>query len=622
MGFRPRFVRSEWGKVYGLQVFGETDWNSISTAASLIAGDPTVYASAVEMISRTRAKFRTEITGETYTVTITNENGTKYAELENAVVDSASSALNAIGRATLSLPADDEKASWIVPWEYEVQVWLGESLFFWGPIVDVQTDGKVLRILVEDLLTYFTVRHFGKSNRTNLLQNPSFESGPDGSWNWARTTYAPGIGVGFASETGTSIVWDGITKEGTAALKMANSDAGTTVDGEGIIGYDVTFQTFEVTAPATRPLEITGSAWYRLDSDFVNANDQGFGLVIAAFPEDWPDQVRAAYPGTWLGIYAEWYDHAGSSIYEDDPTEVWIRAEASLEIPAGATRQIMFALHGVDGTIRWDRCRATANEGLHVVGQDVRAVLNQIVTHAQDPAFGKTDLNIDVTGADVGKKVDFLALYENHEEVWERIRQLTQGEDAIDLGVEFTRTRRYLRPYYPRRGKTIPEAPLEWGKNVNAFSWSFSGHDAGNQVVVLWSEARGSVRDEEADEDLSFFGGKTIEVVKVTPDGYPVEDLSTFAADTLRISKRPEVLQVACMESIEASASDGHGIPTGVARRILGYYSLGDLVPVILPDHWTSPAFTQAEYWRIVSIAVSPAQRAVSLTLNPWTEDF
>lgn len=599
-------------------VFGALSLLS-ETGVSLVGSDPIVFGT-LALESRTFAGFETTITGQDYHLIAVDENGVRQIEIASPQISNVGGTLNNIASLTFRGGVLEEALQSLTAIETELQLWKGDALLFWGVIVRPQADPRVASFQVPDVRWYFTKRHFGKASRDNLLTNPSFEDKLSGWTTLRLASFAeegPFVGIPgfidpeFEGHT-TPVRFD--APDGRRVLRFKNTKFGNTrTDGWKVAG-DVGFQTVTVTAPADRPAVVTVSTRFKI-TGFSGPGDHSFGLVLATFPSGWPDS--GAFPGTFLGIFSEFEDVNFTIIDEATPLGEWIDADISIVVEPGETKEVGARASGIFGTIEWDDFVFSVDEGLSFKGTELKTVIEAIAAHAQDPAFDKTDFNIGVTGSDTGRLIDFIALFHNHEPIWDRLLRLVEDEQ-IDLGLELTPTSRNLAigfPYLGRSASTSTGPFLEYGRDFNGFVWSFDGERASNQAIVL-GEGLGSTRPEAAAEDLTVFGGKSIESVHYVPPGTSKQALPGIAADRVRVLKSPDILELIIVETAEGGPT--FGLPIGIIGNLMGKFSPGDRGIVNIQR-----GFVQiiAEAYRVVAMDLQPDRNKLRLTLNRWTED-
>lgn len=115
--------------------------------------------------------------------------GQTYGELENARHGSITWELNRWEEASIAFGTADPKAALVLEERIrEVQLWRGDQLLVFGPMVRPSADKANVGVVVKGPLWHLSRRHVGKANRENRLTNPGFELGLAG-WSFLKTKF-------------------------------------------------------------------------------------------------------------------------------------------------------------------------------------------------------------------------------------------------------------------------------------------------------------------------------------------------------------------------------------------------------------------------------------------------
>jgi hypothetical protein len=164
----------------------EADWEVDGELAAVLA-----------IVARARADWVVE--GE-FTVTIppiegrkrvvvVDADGATLGELANAVVQQVRFPLNSWESWGFTIPVEDPQAHLVLEERIrEAQVWRGDLLLSWGPMVRPTVTDGLVQVQGVGARWHLSRRHVGKANRDNQLCNPSFEQGL-ACWNFNRTKY-------------------------------------------------------------------------------------------------------------------------------------------------------------------------------------------------------------------------------------------------------------------------------------------------------------------------------------------------------------------------------------------------------------------------------------------------
>jgi LysM repeat protein len=122
-------------------------------------------------------------------VELVGADGSTLASLPNAVVGAITYRLNAWETWGFTMPVDDPKAHLVTEQRIrEAQLWRGDQLLSWGPMIRPSADDKNLVVQGAGARWHLSRRHVGKANRDNQLCNPSFEDGL-ACWNFMKGKY-------------------------------------------------------------------------------------------------------------------------------------------------------------------------------------------------------------------------------------------------------------------------------------------------------------------------------------------------------------------------------------------------------------------------------------------------
>lgn len=112
-----------------------------------------------------------------YRLVVTDKSGYAYAELETAVIETATWAVNETGSLSFVLPANDPKIAECLLPEREVQLWRGTQMIEWYVLVKAATSGGTVQFQCQTVDWYFSRRILGEVPKVNMLKNGGFENG-------------------------------------------------------------------------------------------------------------------------------------------------------------------------------------------------------------------------------------------------------------------------------------------------------------------------------------------------------------------------------------------------------------------------------------------------------------
>lgn len=513
--------------------------------------------------------------------------GTPYGELENAKIGAITFELNDAGEEfSAVIPIDDPKAELVLSeWMRELQVWRGDQLLAWGPMMRPAADKKWLAITARGAAWHLTRRHIGKAERTNYVENGDFEDGL-AHWSFISSIYQRTYDLPGAQPTPPIHSIEKFpTVTGKRSLKMENYVAGT--DSFAAQFFDWTVD--ENLSPDGDRWTLKGYVYVeRFDAP---ATEGGRGLYLERFSttEPHPDPlVLAIDPNAKKSI-----EHVFVPIDEETPVGVWHRMEIGLETPpkAGEPETVNVRLYAPDGVCYWDAVTLTLEERLAFFGKDQTSeIAAGIVAHLQSAAYDKSDANISTDCTPSGILRDRVYVHSEHPNGFDALDEFTELSNGFDFAVRYTPTERIFTTYSPERGTHRPKYALELGKNLADFAWSLDGEAASSAIVVL-GQGDGSDREEGfAIDPTAFAGGLTLEQVFAAPPETPIDSLDNLAAERLTLSREPEVLALKTLPP-----KPGQPDPIGVLWP-------GDTIPVRI----RRGAFLLEAIYRIARLTITP----------------
>lgn len=527
---------------------------------------------------------------------LVNPDGSIIAELDGALPNSVTWALNEPDTWSFTLPASHRKAPLIHAARFlEVQVWRGDQLLTWGPITRVSqgSDGK-LQVQGHDRLWYLTRRHAGKADRTNYFQNPSFE---DGLAYWGAGFFAP-----YEPETGRNpaYVLASVSTERAVRGRYSARLEMPSDEWPKYGGRILQTVLWEVDAASK-----DGDVWTIAAQVYIPSADlrstEGAGLTLSRFSTTEFTEVIDEN-GVNRGMFPVTIETATTPITPDFPLDKWTRIEVDLEQPVtGEVEEIAGYITLPRGVIHVEDVSLSVNERLQFFGVDQATIAADLVEHAQDPAFDKSDLRIDTDCPLTGILRDRIYLHSEHPNIARALDDFTRLDDGFDHSIAYTPTTSTYRTSYPAAGRWRPKAALATGRNIASYRWTFDG-EAANSTVVTLGQGSGSDREEGFAEDLdAFANGLVLEEVLAASPETPIEALDNLAGEHLAATVNPQILQV----TTTPLTSPG-------ATKLLGYIKVGDVVPVTLRHGGLA---IEGERFRIVRMSLN-GDDTLTCTLN------
>jgi len=558
-------------------------------------------------------------TGDRYRVIVVERDGTPIIACDNAKTGPITWSLNEAESFGFQLPGVDECNEYISPTATEVQVWRGDLMLVWGVVVRSLRNGDTVDYQCRGLAWYFTKRFVG-GPRQNFLGNGSFET--NGFWWENRLSPTEGLPPGSGSDPSNY----------SGAISTDRSIAGfpgksLRLWSNNIIEFGVMWFQF-IFAEVDNVLwpdgiQWTAAAWVYIPSDEWGEFDAEaekvvgernaaynwggesapFGLHLVRFStteSQEQDIVDVSYPKV------EEISVAG--LTEDTPRDQWVRIETSLVAPAagdGATSRtdwMQVELHCPIGTVFWDEVSLTRNDRLFYNEVAQEAILFDVVQHAQDPVFGKSDLNIGFAAAPI-TNINRTREYPffNRRLISDIIDEFSTIWDGVDWSIETSPTQRLFAPWFPMKGTRRPAQALVGGRNIASLSIANDGEQLANRYVVM-SDGGGTGSSRE--EAIGTRGEPDV-VLEASINAVPESPLDSLEGQLQRALRFGQDATIPTLTTYE-----------GVGSQLLGQVSTGDVVPVSVV--YGSLAL-QGEY-RIVALTWNPDDETMDFTLNQFDD--
>lgn len=506
----------------------------------------------------------------TYKLHVSDVSGVKGTQITNAVITEIVRSLNKEGKISFSIPSKDPQATLLQKMKTEVQVWRNSGApaatdqhLATGVVFDLSGNKQSLQVGAPDPIIYIKTRHFGKADRTNYLSNEEFESG---TLHWQATDVTTQIATG---ETQHML--------GTKAVRLLNSKP----DNDGFIHQQVFIDV------GSFPIDMVAAGWY--------------------FTEDWQGP-SLGNRGLYLSVGPEGGDTSQIDIDEitwESPRGEWTRLDVQVTATAvNQTNVFEMRLYGVQGSILWDACQLVFPESFQILGLDTQTVVELLLQHAQDPAFDKSDVNLETNTTLTGvHKLRQLSKYWDHDNMWstgfETLIKEHRGIDVYFACENNDPTDRKVLSFYPKAGVIRNAFAITVQNDCYEFEYEFQGSEAASSVVAL-GQPSDAAREEGRAIDLDAFDGVTYEKVMDAPDEVKTNELDSWAKKQLPKTTKPDLLTLHLA---------GHNL----VERTIAELDLGDIIPVSMD--WGQLQMT-AEPMRVLETVIRPQDDTVSIRLS------
>lgn len=374
-------------------------------------------------------------------------------------------------------------------------------------------------------------------------------------------------------------------------------------------GDTIGFQDFVVYG-GVRGATLTLTGWIKIPSQYLEDWGGGVGLLLARLPQNYRTDnfwSQTGRPNTWGGrraLYTNTIEWQASRLMDGHPLNGWIRHEVSITVPPGRTEVVQARVNGVSGKVYWDQLTLTRDTAFEQHDVDQATIIRNLTTHAQDPTYQKSSVNITTNTPATRVRRDLVALHSEHANVWDLMVELTEMEEGLDIGMRYTPTSRILTTHFPFRGRTRTNLHLRLGRNISTYDWAFDGEAAASSTIVLGTGS-GSDREEAAFvRPTAFANGLILETVTAAGPEVPVDRLQERANELGAVNLNPETISVTTYP---------HS-PDDPERRFIGGIEVGDLIPVTILD---GPMYSNTGDLTGWALEVDDIYRIVAYTINP-----
>lgn len=479
----------------------------------------------------------------------------------------------------------------------EAQLWRGDRLLTWGPITSVLAADGGLTVVGADCGFYFDRRIIGPGARPNLITWD--DQAPLNGWTVLVTT---GSFTYTAPTSSAKIEAATLSVDGKRWMRVTNNTANPPDSWSEPFAY----QTVRLNAAAF-PHRVTLSALCYSET-WTGPNSRKSGLGLAVLPVGWTDLYADTAKVQWATI-DENFPHGTGAGQQ--------RVSVSIDVGVASEYVVAAFITGPKGVTAYRDVFFDWDGGLEFSGEDQVDIAFKVSDHITGNAssvytfathhplypyagedYGKSDLNIEVDGPDSGVMRSRRYLFTTQQTGSAALQEFANYDDGLEYGFSYTKNSRTLNLHHPKMGTYRPKCVLRQtsaGGNVLAWSWSFEGGQAANQITV---RAPGdSLRVGTASNTSSFANSLTLEQQLQAPVDTADEALSAMAAKRLAQSDRPVNLEV----TVSADLWDR------------GLW-VGDRVPVYI----AAGSFYVDDIMRVVRMTLTPDDR-LKLKLAPWS---
>lgn len=468
----------------------------------------------------------------------------------------------------------------------EVQLWYGDELVRWGPIVGMSTDGTWVTFECACCFWYYERRSIAQADTTNFLAasgNPDWEDGFTG-WDKAEPSGC------------TATIIDGYSTfvpAGTPVLKIDNNTTPADPDDDTAV---VSIDTGWEASAYPHTITLHARMWTSEDGD-PNHRRSGIGLLLLPI-EGYTDAIADAYRSSWAYIDT------------DTPHVAPVDLAVSLEIPPAGDFLVQVRFEGKLGTTWYDGSASVLRDtqaGLGFQGEDqadIARKVSDMVTANADSAYtyatvhpnypyttdgyGWDDLNIrpdiDLTGVVRDRRWFF----EQRTPGINALRDFAALDDGLEFSIVYdaaagTRT---ITSHHPKMGTARPDLPLRFGvpgSNIARMEWRFE-QAAANVIVV--KSGRSDGREATYTLTSAYAEDLRIEAAFTAPVDYAPDQLIRYAANRFNDQVTPWTILATVDEEIwiDRGLREGDRVPVQIRHGQIRVVDSAMWVRAIEPD--------------------------------------
>ena len=479
------------------------------------------------------------------------------------------------GNFSLTIPNIDPHIDNVIEWARELQIWRtgpnpGDQPKIWwqGVIINKTLDEKTYLWTVEvvGVLEYFKKLHVGKAKRTNYLTNGSFENGDLSGWS--------AVGVTANAVTAWSPL-HGTTLRFLDHVVSINYRYQANLY-QGGSGTDTYLQQ-AVVVPGGRYWTLAADFHIRTDNTWAGPALDGRGLYL-----------ERRHPTT-----NELEEVRFFAITDDTPRGEFQRAVVEMWSPPGRDSVFWVRLYATrctaavgspPGSIIWDEVQLVCMESLSYTRADIATVANGLITHGQDPAFDKVDLDIDVLTTiaptdpatfqfvnhtviltpalySTGQLIDRAYQYADHEVIFDCLTELKEmglGDFDIELTWDNANQKavKTFKWYFPQKGSTTKPYVLELDSKSGIARLNSIEHRGADTIntIIAQGDGQGPDREEAVAQNTTETGGIVLEELFQVATGTHHDLLAGQAgfqvSKTYKVPRIPEIVLDASLTGV------------------------------------------------------------------------
>lgn len=257
---------------------------------------------------------------------------------------------------------------------------------------------------------------------------------------------------------------------------------------------------------------------------------------------------------------------------ENTPVGIWLGQQVTVKVPNDAQPYwVNVRLFPTAGSTSFDQVSAKPNLKLSFRKTDPRNVIGGLVDHAQDPAYGKGDVNIQSFGVLCGYLVDRSWEWKAHKPVQEAISEIVSARNGPDANIAVTPRRRWL-VVAPKQGRSngvvLAAGDAAGDARIIAYAAGLNGDDVATTAIVQSSWSGGGESEVWAREPRA--DGLVLEKLYQSDQDTPTSTLLEQARTAVQYGRADVVTRVVM-----------HPDDTTLLMQTV---TIGDIVTLVISD--------------------------------------
>lgn len=343
-----------------------------------------------------------------------------------------------------------------------------------------------------------------------------------------------------------------------------------------------------------RRRRVTLRGWVYIQS-FEGAAANAYGMVLERQDPTKPHKNPRYADAGYKKVYARKWQ----PISADSPRHRWIRMEVSMMVPSdGKTYVLEARIFPCSGVVYWDEVDLYVDGALNYVNEEQANMVRDLVDHAQDPDYGKSDLNIGRRVAKTGVKRTRRYSFAEHGVIGDHLNEFSTLGDGMEWDIVITPTKRTLRTYHPRKARKT-DYRLVLGGNVSQASIDVDSTMLATKVLIMANDVEEYAREEKAVTDDSLHT-VTLETAYLATPGTSISSLRAQARRGIERYRKPIYVPSVTTNPI-------------YVREITRKVHTGTILHVEIQNEW----YTTVSKHRVTEMSLNPSTDEYTLTLVP-----